>query len=87
MQALRADAKTRVAQLEALLNKPGSPEEELAGEKEYIEGSRALFGDIAKGVREFLGRLYQESEQELGPPPCKYTVMGLGSMALEQMTP
>ena len=46
-----------------------------------------LFADIAKGVREFLARLYQESEQELGPAPCKYTVMGLGSMALEQMTP
>ena len=87
LKELRADAKARVDKLEAALSKPRSPEEELAGEKEYIEGSRALFGDIAKGVREFLARLYQESEQELGPAPCKYTVMGLGSMALEQMTP
>ncbi|MCG8340814.1 MAG: tetratricopeptide repeat protein, partial [Cytophagales bacterium] len=87
LQALRTDAKARVDQLEAFLNKQGSAEEVLAGEKEYIEGSRALFADIAKTVREFLARLYQESEQELGPAPCKYTVMGLGSMALEQMTP
>ena len=87
LKELRADAKTRVAQLEAFLSKQGSEEEEIAGEKEYIEGSRALFSDISKKIREFLARLYQESEQELGPAPCKYTVMGLGSMALEQMTP
>ena len=87
LKELRADAKTRVAQLEAAMSKQGSPEEEIAGEKEYIEGSRALFADISKKIRDFLARLYQESEQELGPAPCKYTVMGLGSMALEQMTP
>ena len=87
LQDLRADAKTRVAQLEAALINRGNKEEVLAGEKEYIEGSRELFSDIAKGFREFLGRLYQESEQALGPAPCKYSVMGLGSMAFEEMTP
>jgi HEAT repeat protein len=56
-------------------------------EAEYIEKSKALFADIAGGVAAFLGGLYVESGYELGPAPCRYTVVGLGSMALQQMTP
>ncbi|MEL6153073.1 MAG: DUF294 nucleotidyltransferase-like domain-containing protein, partial [Bacteroidota bacterium] len=62
-------------------------EEEHKAEQHYIEGSRQLFGEIAQTIQKFLARLYRECEQELGPAPCKYTVMGMGSMALQQMTP
>ncbi len=78
LQDLRVEAKRRVAELEAA---------EMSDEGLYIEKSKALFAEIAQRVGAFLARLYQESEQELGPAPCKYTVMGLGSMALQQMTP
>ncbi len=78
LQDLRVEAKRRVAELEAA---------EMSDEGLYIEQSKALFAEIAQRVGAFLGRLYQESEDELGPAPCKYTVMGLGSMALQQMTP
>lgn len=87
LRALREDAHTRVNQLEGFVNMPGSSEEQLLGEAAYIDGSRALFADIAKGIQEFVARIFEESEQELGPVQCKYTVMGLGSMALKQMTP
>lgn len=85
LQRLRDDAQLQAAELEALLNPPGtlSSAEETAHETAYIQGSRDLFYTIATKVRAFLARLYRESEEELGPPPCKYTVMGLGSMALE----
>ncbi len=78
LQDLRVDTKRRVAELEAA---------EMRDEALYIEKSKALFAEIAQRVGAFLGKLYQESEQALGPAPCKYTVMGLGSMALQQMTP
>ncbi len=78
LQELRVEAKRRVGELEAA---------ETSNEALYIEKSKALFAEIAQRVGAFLARLYQESEQVLGPPPCKYTVMGLGSMALQQMTP
>ncbi len=78
LQDLRVEAKRRVAELEAA---------EMSDEALYIEESKALFAEIAQRVGAFLARLYQESEDKLGPAPCKYTVMGLGSMALQQMTP
>ncbi len=53
----------------------------------YIREARSLFTDIAVTIRGFLARLYKEAEEEIGVPPCKYSVMGLGSMALQQMTP
>jgi len=54
----------------------------------YVSKSKALFEEIASKMKGFLACLYQESEQEIGIlPPCTYTVIGLGSMALNQMTP
>ncbi len=78
LQKLRIIAKRRVAELEGA---------EMSDEALYIEKSKALFAEIAQRVGAFLATLYQETEQVLGPAPCKYTVMGLGSMALQQMTP
>lgn len=87
LQVLRKDAKARADDLEALLNQRSTPAEERANEATYIQRSQELFHDIAEGMKVFLARLYLDSEQELGPVPCKYTVMGLGAMALQQMTP
>ncbi|MCC8483338.1 MAG: hypothetical protein LN561_02065 [Rickettsia endosymbiont of Labidopullus appendiculatus] len=54
----------------------------------YVKTARELFEDTANGMRKFLAKLYSDSEKELTiPPPCKYAVIGLGSMALKQMTP
>ena len=88
LQDLRADVKSRVNQLEAALHEKGmTPKQAQKAEKDYIEGSQKLFEDIAKKIRAFVVKLYREAEQVLGPAPCKYAVMGLGSMALQQMTP
>ncbi len=56
-------------------------------EKGSIEEAKEFFSNISTSLQKFLSRLYEESEKEIGPPPCKYSVMGLGSMALQQMTP
>lgn len=87
LRDLRMYAQGRVDELEALLTQQPSPAEVRSNESLYIHSSRDLFHKIARQVQALLARLYGESEQELGPPPCRYTVMGLGAIALAQMTP
>ena len=92
LEAFRADVKPRatalINNLEATLSDQGSSEEAIKqAEEAYIQGSQALFGEIAQRMGELLAKLYQESEALLGSAPCKYAVMGLGSMALQQITP
>ena len=77
LETLRQDAKDRLAEIDAVEQ----------DEAKYIEKSKVLFADIAERVGKFLKRLYEESEEALGQSPCRYTVVGLGSMALQQMTP
>ena len=92
LEAFRADVKPRttalINNLEDVLSDQGSSAEAIKqAEEAYIQGSQALFGEIKQRISEFLAKLYQESEALLGPAPCKYAVMGLGSMALQQITP
>ena len=88
LEAFRAYTRKEVDRLDAILHKEGmSLEEEKQAEEAYIKGSREVFSHIAQTIRSFLAQLYQACEKELGPAPCKYAVMGLGSMALQQMTP
>eukprot|EP00540_Astrosyne_radiata_P011780 CAMPEP_0116842238 /NCGR_PEP_ID=MMETSP0418-20121206/11400_1 /TAXON_ID=1158023 /ORGANISM="Astrosyne radiata, Strain 13vi08-1A" /LENGTH=210 /DNA_ID=CAMNT_0004472815 /DNA_START=1 /DNA_END=629 /DNA_ORIENTATION=- len=81
LQKLRSESKRRLAEIDAL-------EQE---DTTYSQDSRSLFGHIANDMNQCLAKLYEESEQELAAlgihAPCKYAVMGLGSMALQQMTP
>lgn len=84
------------------LNKEGEIEDSIEQEKLYIKSSRNLFEEISEGIafpegqilfgmKGLLAHLYKESEKEFAQvgihKPCEYTVMGLGSMALKQMTP
>ena len=87
LQALRQYAKERTDNLEGLLNQNSTVSQVQVNEVAYIRCSQGLFRDIATRIKSFLARLYRESEQEIGPPPSRYTVMGLGFMALQQMTP
>ncbi|MEO1301177.1 MAG: tetratricopeptide repeat protein, partial [Bacteroidota bacterium] len=87
LKGLRTYAQAEADELAALLNQRSTPEEERANEAAYTQRSRALFHDISGRVKAFLARIFRESEQKLGPTPCQYTVMGLGSMALQQMMP
>ncbi|MEN0016497.1 MAG: tetratricopeptide repeat protein, partial [Bacteroidota bacterium] len=86
-KGLQTYAQAEADELAALLNQRSTPEEEQANEATYTQRSRALFHDISGRFKAFLARIFHESEQKLGPTPCQYTVMGLGSMALQQMMP
>jgi hypothetical protein len=53
----------------------------------YVITGRKLFEMIADHMKYFLAKLHISSEAELGKAPCAYAVVGLGSMALKQITP
>lgn len=57
----------------------------------YVAETEAYFSDVAKSMRGYLKSLFEEAEEILGTPPensiCDYEVIGLGSMALQTMTP
>ncbi|WP_341789384.1 tetratricopeptide repeat protein [Rickettsia endosymbiont of Polydrusus tereticollis] len=53
----------------------------------YVKTARELFEKTADKMKDFLAKLYKKAESELGKAPCEYAVVGLGSMALKQMTP
>ena len=82
LEAIRTKAQKEVEELAASRDKQGSE-----AEVEYIVGSKKLFKEIATEVKSVLGNFYQEGEAALGPAPCKYAIMGLGSIALQQTTP
>ena len=87
LEAIRTKAKEEAARLAEFRDRQGSAEAVLAAEAVYIEGSKQLFKEIAEAIKSLLANFYQEGEAALGPAPCKYAVIGLGSLALQQTTP
>ena len=91
LETIRTKAREEAERLAAFRDKQGSAEEVRGAETVYIEGSKKLFADIAKEIKSVLGNFYQEGEEELKVAgiacPCKYAIMGVGSIALQQTTP
>lgn len=55
-------------------------------DEEYVKETEKYFSDVAKSMQDYLAALFKEAEELIGKAPCEYTVMGLGSMALQQIT-
>ncbi|WP_238578408.1 tetratricopeptide repeat protein [Neochlamydia sp. TUME1] len=51
------------------------------------EEVKELYYEIAKRIKTFFRHLAMQAFKTLGPAPCKYSMIGFGSLAREEMTP
>jgi hypothetical protein len=79
LEQLRTKTKGQLEAIEAAKTAKNDPA--------YIELTANIFKGIASEMENYVAMLYKEAEEILGTPPCNYTVIGLGSMSLRQMTP
>ncbi|KAI8506637.1 hypothetical protein Bbelb_160640 [Branchiostoma belcheri] len=90
LKDMRARAKSQVEAIDHQHNPYQYDEDDpkmLPVEAKRAEAVKALFKTIAKDRQTFIQTLVDECIATLGPPPCKYAFIGLGSQATELVTP
>eukprot|EP00058_Branchiostoma_floridae_P006365 XP_002591853.1 hypothetical protein BRAFLDRAFT_125514 [Branchiostoma floridae] len=90
LQEMRMRAKSQIDAIDQQHN-PYQYEEDspdmITVEAERAEAVKVLCKNIAQDRRTFIQDLVNECIAILGPPPCKYAFIGLGSQATELVTP
>ncbi|CAH1245622.1 TTC28 [Branchiostoma lanceolatum] len=90
LEDMRARAKSQLDAIDQQHNPYQYDEDDprmLPVEAKRAEAIKALFKTIAKTRQILIQKLIDECIATLGPPPCKYAFIGLGSQATELVTP
>eukprot|EP00058_Branchiostoma_floridae_P023899 XP_002609389.1 hypothetical protein BRAFLDRAFT_124614 [Branchiostoma floridae] len=56
-------------------------------ELDRAEAIRSIYRQISADISGLIRSMVEASVQDLGEPPCKYAIIGLGSLAREETTP
>ena len=63
-------------------------ERDIAVELERVKHTQRVYGEIANSMREFVTNMVEDCvEMMSSTPPCRYSVLGLGSTARQKATP
>ena len=63
-------------------------ERDIAVELERVKHTRRVYAEIAKSMREFVTNMVEDCVEIMPSiPPCRYSILGLGSTAREEATP
>ncbi|MBA8667923.1 tetratricopeptide repeat protein [Holosporaceae bacterium 'Namur'] len=87
LKKLRKKAEQKVKEIDEVSLKKEETESAYESEEYFTNETRGLFEHIAEQVKGFIARIFKECEEVIGGSPCKYSVIGLGSLALNQFTP
>eukprot|EP00058_Branchiostoma_floridae_P008217 XP_002593705.1 hypothetical protein BRAFLDRAFT_64008 [Branchiostoma floridae] len=90
LQNIRSECETRLQEIKNQCSYDQGDresEETLAAERRRAVAVRRLYHDTTIKIKQFISDLLQECFKVFGDPPCPYAVIGLGSMAREEMTP
>ncbi|KAI8486767.1 hypothetical protein Bbelb_355150 [Branchiostoma belcheri] len=90
LEDMRARARSRLEAIDQQHNPYQYDEDDpamITVEAERAKAVKALCKSIAKDRQVFIKDLVDECIGTLGPPPCKYAFIGLGSQATEMVTP
>ena len=84
IKEMRKKVNNKLSELKAL-GKKYETEEEMENAK--ILDIRNLQEEISTGYSEIMAELSQYCETVMGNPPCKFSVVGMGSLARKEITP
>jgi len=62
-------------------------DEKLIKEKDYVQQVKSLQANISTDYKQIMAFISQECIEIMGQPPCKYALVGMGSLAREEVSP
>jgi len=84
--AMRIWASKRLEQIEKITENK-SESEKLACEKEYVYQIKNLQSKITTDYKYLMTCISDQCIEIMGQPPCKYALVGMGSLAREEVSP
>ena len=86
IKEMRENTQKQLGTIEKITEKLWDDERK-SKEQSYINQVKSLLFNVSSDYKRIMAYISQKSIQIMGPPPCKYTLVGLGSLARNEITP